>query len=404
VSAPQEAPDRNFPRLLVVAHSCPWPPTSGGKIDMYGRLRALRELGLAVDAIFTVKEEAAPRAQILKTDLGLGSCRIIPRRRSVWRSLHPTWPFQVASRQGPEWAAAARGIPPGTYHAVLAEGTYVLPMAAALAEEAGALLLHRLHNLESRYFFSLGRSESHPVRKVFYYLEGLRFRRLERRLFHTALHLCISTEECRILAAAYPGRAVWLPPALARFPEPPALPRPVAAPHFLLTGSLNLPDTWQGVRWFTERLWPGLDRDLPGAVLTIAGRRPEAAAVAYLNSLPGVRAVFDVPEMDPYFREADVFVSPILEGAGVKIKTVEALAYGLPVVATPVAAQGCGLVHEQHLLIARSEAEFLAACRRLARDAQLRRRLAAAGREYVRQAFDQRAHLQTLLTSLGLLP
>lgn len=390
-------------RLLVVAHSCPWPPTSGGKIDMLGRLRALRDLGLAVDLVMTVKEEATERAEVLRAELGLGTCDVIPRRRTLVRALHPLVPFQVASRQGPAWARLSRGAAPGSYAAVLAEGSYVLPMAADLAAELRAPLLHRLHNLESRYFFALARSDTHPVRKAFYFLEGVRFRFLEQRLFSRAIHLCISTEECETVAAAYPGLAFWLPPALAAMPKTAAPLREEVRPHFLVTGSLNLPDTWQGVRWLLERLWPPIRRELPHARLTVAGRRPEPKAAAFLEQTPGLRVCYDVPDMTPLFQEAEIYLSPILQGAGVKIKTVEALSHGLPVVATPVAAQGCGLVAGEHLLVGRDESEFVAACVRLATDRELRHRLAAAGREYVRRAFDHPARLHRLLTSLAII-
>lgn len=402
--APPQASAEGARRLLVVAHSCPWPPTSGGKIDMFGRLRALRDLGLAVDLVMTVKEEARERAQVLKTELGLGTCEIIPRRRTLLRALHPLVPFQVASRQGPAWARLSCRAGVGCYAAVLAEGSYVLPMAASLAAHLQAPLLHRLHNLESRYFHSLARSETRPVHKVFYLLESVRFRLLERRLFSQAVHLCISTEECETVAAAYPGLAFWLPPALAALPETPAPLREEVQPHFLVTGSLSLPDTWQGVHWLAERLWPRIRRELPQARLTVAGRRPEPQAAAFLERIPGLRVCYDVPDMTPLFREADIYLSPILQGAGVKIKTVEALSHGLPVVATPVAAQGCGLVAGEHLLVAQTEAEFVAACVRLAREKELRRRLAAAGRDYVRRAFDHPAHLRRLLTHLQIIP
>lgn len=267
-----------------------------------------------------------------------------------------------------------------------------------LGSRAPRPLLHRLHNLESRYFFALARSDTHPVRKAFYFLEGVRFRFLEQRLFSRAIHLCISTEECETVAAAYPGLAFWLPPALAAMPKTAAPLREEVRPHFLVTGSLNLPDTWQGVRWLLERLWPPIRRELPHARLTVAGRRPEPKAAAFLEQTPGLRVCYDVPDMTPLFQEAEIYLSPILQGAGVKIKTVEALSHGLPVVATPVAAQGCGLVAGEHLLVARDESEFVAACVRLATDRELRHRLAAAGQN------TSAGPLITRLACIGFLP
>jgi glycosyltransferase involved in cell wall biosynthesis len=395
--------DGGGPRLLVVAGSCPWPPTSGGKIDTFGRLRALRELGVRLEVVMTVKEEAEARSRSLKEHLGLDACYVVRRRRTLARALHPVWPFQVTSRGGKAWEALGAAVAARPFRAVLAEGAYVFPMSAALAHYLQVPLLHRVHNLESRYFLSLGQSERSLAKKVFFYLEALRFRRLERRMFQEAVNLCISTEEWQDLEAVSPGRNYWLPPALAHFPSAGVTPRPEPGRRFLITGSLGLPDTWHGVQWFLERVWPRIHRRRPEAVLTIAGRRPEAGRAAYLENLADIRAVFDVPDMTPLFQEADIFVSPMLHGAGVKIKTVEALAFGLPVVATPVAAQGCGLEHGNHLLIATGAEDFGRACLQLAEDPALRAALGERGRAYVQAAFDQKAHLRRLLGDLDLL-
>ncbi len=386
------------PRILVVTHSCPWPPVSGGKMDMYGRLKALRALGVRLVVVMTVKEEAAERARILKELLGLDACYVLPRCSTLFQALHPVWPFQIASRRGKRWAQLAADLAGQSFALVLAEGTYVLPMSAALAEGLGAPLWHRLHNLESRYFLSLATSEAAPWKKAFFFLEALRFRRLEPRLLQLGRNLCISTEEVRELAARFPGsRTCWLPPALSQFPAAGVTYRPGPGRRFLITGSLALADTWEGVRWFTGQIWPRLRRDLPDAVLVIAGRRPPPAAAAWLAQVPGVETQYDVPDMAPLFRAADIYVSPVRHGAGVKMKTVEALSYGLPVVATPVAAQGCGLEHGRHLLIAAGDEEFRRKCLYLAEDAVRRKTLGTQGRAYVQEAFDQEAHLEGLL-------
>jgi polysaccharide biosynthesis protein PslH len=388
------------PNILVVAHASPWPPTSGGKIDMFGRLKALREMGVKVELIMTVKENSDDHKEALIDQFGLESCHVIERRRTVGRSLHPVWPFQIFSRTGGEWETIAANLGQKYFAAVLAEGSYVFPMSYRLARKMAVPLMHRIHNIESQYFISLGKSEINYLKKTFYYLEALRFKILERRMFQGAINLCISTEELEWLNSTDSGQSFWLPPALSHFPERGACYLTGEGKNFLITGNLIMPDTLNGVLWFVQHIWPNLLQRLPDATLTIAGRRPGESAAQYFQSIPGVNLAFDVSDMSGFFLNADIYVSPTRHGTGVKIKTVEALSYGLPVVATSIAAQGCRLEHGKHLLIADHKDDFRHLCIELAQNHNLRSTLGTAGRAYIRETFDHKQQLEKILQHL----
>ena len=80
-------------------------------------------------------------------------------------------------------------------------------------------------------------------------------------------------------------------------------------------------------------------------------------------------------------------MAPLRYGAGMKGKVGEALAAGLPVVLTSVAAEGMDLVHEEHVLIADTAADFAAAVQRLYEDPELWDRLRQAGRAHAARHF-----------------
>jgi glycosyltransferase involved in cell wall biosynthesis len=83
------------------------------------------------------------------------------------------------------------------------------------------------------------------------------------------------------------------------------------------------------------------------------------------------------------FDRSRMSVAPLRYGAGVKGKVGQSMAYGLPVVATTIAAEGMSLEHGKHLLVADAPDEFAAAVLRLATDDDLWRRLQANGRRFV---------------------
>src|SRR6185437_14800217 len=99
-----------------------------------------------------------------------------------------------------------------------------------------------------------------------------------------------------------------------------------------------------------ERVLPIVQREIRDARLVLLGRDPDEAAKR-LERHPDVVATGEVPDTRPYLQRAGVVVVPILNGSGTRYKILEALALGLPVVSTPLGAEGLDVHDGEHLLI-----------------------------------------------------
>ena len=108
----------------------------------------------------------------------------------------------------------------------------------------------------------------------------------------------------------------------------------------LFTGALWRPENHDGVRWFLQEVWPAVLDGIPHATFTIAGADPPDALRALAEAARRVVVTGTVPSFAPYYRAARVFVAPLFVDGGLKFKVPQAMAYGLPVVATPTAAAG----------------------------------------------------------------
>ncbi len=148
----------------------------------------------------------------------------------------------------------------------------------------------------------------------------------------------------------------------------------------LFVGTLSYAPNADAVLWFVARVWRRLVRALRhGARLVIVGANPPPA-IARLGSRPDIVVTGAVPEVSPYYRDADLAIAPVRAGGGTRIKIIEAAAHGVPMVATSFAAEGTTFRHGVDILIADDETAFLRFCLLLDRNRPLSALLAKRAR------------------------
>lgn len=225
-------------------------------------------------------------------------------------------------------------------------------------------------------------------RRALLRLLSLSFRYLEPWLCRRYdLIAAISEGDRRLLAPHCGDRPVLvlpLAPALSLEATEPALPE---GPNVLFVGAMYRSFNAEAVRWFVDKVWPRVRAEVPQARFFAVGYGPP----------PEIRALHDgehifvtgyVDDLAPWYRAARVFVSPVQVGGGLLQKVLDALAMGVPVVATSVSNHGVGAVPGQHLLVADDPQAFAQAVVRLLTEPAERARLAVAGRTFVRERYD----------------
>lgn len=157
-------------------------------------------------------------------------------------------------------------------------------------------------------------------------------------------------------------------------------------PRVLFPGTFAYPPNVDGALWFCSEIWPRVLAVLPKAKLMLAGRSP-VAEVLELGRRPGVTVHADVPSMVTYFEAARVVVVPLRVGTGTRLKALEAMAAGRPVVGTTPGLAGIGIRDGVHAYVADDADRFAeAVIDLLARD-EAATRMASAARSHVESAF-----------------
>ncbi len=179
----------------------------------------------------------------------------------------------------------------------------------------------------------------------------------------------------------------------------------VREPHTLIfTGVMDYEPNVDGVLWFADACWPAVRERHADARLLVVGSKPAPAVVA-LAQRPGIEVTGRVETTPPWFDRAAVAIAPLRLARGVQNKVLEAMSMGLPVVATPQAAQGLGDVPPGALAVADGPAPTIAAVLALLDDAARAREMGRAAAAWIREQWHwdrMFARYDAILARLGL--
>lgn len=318
--------------VVVVTPLLPWPPRDGGRIGIAFRLRELWRRGIRV-RLFAVH---LPTESTELGDLARWCEDVVLVERPARGAAllrRPLEPYAFATRDLPALhRQLARAIASDRPDVVHLEQTLMGGYRASVPADLPLVL--GVHNLEHRAIAGQARSLSWQPRQAVYWLEALRMLRAERALFSDTRWRAIafvSAEEQEWVRTRFPAladRLHYLPPGC----DLPPAPVGVAArePCVAFVGGLWFQPNIDGLLWFIDHGWPEVRRRVPGARLLVAGRGASAELAARLQAAAGVELVGEVPDVQPTYDRARVVVLPIRHGAGVKVKTIEALGTGLP--------------------------------------------------------------------------
>ncbi len=153
----------------------------------------------------------------------------------------------------------------------------------------------------------------------------------------------------------------------------------------LFFGTLDYFPNQDGIRFFMRKVWPALARSRPNARLKLVGPRPTPEVLSWRG--PRVEVTGLVEDLRPHLAAASVIVVPLRVGGGTRLKILEALAMGRPVVSTTIGAEGLCVTHERELLIADDPSAFVAQVERVLDDPALGAHLGAGGRSLVERRY-----------------
>jgi len=166
----------------------------------------------------------------------------------------------------------------------------------------------------------------------------------------------------------------------------------------LFIGGFIHPPNVDAVVWFTDEIFPLVQREIPEVRMYVVGDDPPPHFRAFDSD--AVKVTGYVQDVTGFFSDCRVFVAPIRYGAGIKGKINQSMSYGLPVVTTTIGAEGMGLIHGENALIADDPGDFADEVIRLYRDEALWNRISSGSQENVKKFFSYDTASEALLKIL----
>ncbi|HOV42578.1 MAG TPA: glycosyltransferase family 4 protein [Syntrophothermus lipocalidus] len=345
-------------RILIIAHDVPYPPTHGGRVDMWNRIKALDALGSTIYLIAWADENVT-NDNLTVIQEHVEHVVVLKRIKAPYLGLHPLYPHTVATRR-PErvtFEQLLRETRDFSPHLVMLDGIHGWILARRLCEQLSVPLVYRSHNVEYSYIKKIFLVEPKVLRKMVLALDVPKMYFLERSIRRkSAVVFDISDEDRQkwaVLNRHFERAKVLHPVILAQDENITDKCLLNTSVDVLYVGNLFSPNNIDGLKWFLTKVRPLLN----GLRIKIAGSNP-STAIRELLLRSGVEYEFDVEDVSHLYEQAKVLINPVWKTEGVNMKMIEMLATGKPVVTTVAGVKGLPSAVASYVTVANEPESF----------------------------------------------
>lgn len=293
---------------------------------------------------------------------------------------------------------------------ILLEGIYLMRYIDMIrkAQKDSAVnrntpVVQRPQNVEYVIWQRLADTESNPLKKWYLGFLAKRMKQFELGMMNKAdVLIPVSQTDldifksygCKIPSVAIPTGYV--------FDTLPEIKQQSESNSVAFIGGMDWMPNREGVEWFIQKVWPLVLAEITDAQFYLAGRNfPEE--ISNLN-VQGLHIVGEVEDAKAFVQQHSIAIVPLFAGSGMRVKIVEAMAWGRAIVSTSVGAESLAYTHAKDILIADNESTFAQEVIAVLRNNSLRMELGKNAQDLIREKYDNRkisAEIVSFIKSLN---
>lgn len=368
-------------RILQLTPQLPWPPDNGGRVGIFNILKNLaRHHSITLVSFVTEVSKTSGAALEPYCDRIITvQSQTASSKWGMFKNLFSAEPYTMAKFFSPKMAAEIRAIT----HSGAIDLVHIdhLHMAGYIDQvPPGLPIVLREHNIESAILRRFAEHASNPAIRWYVGLQAQRLKRYEATMA-PLFDRCITVTDvdASVLRQMAPAARVEAIPAGVdtELFHPNAVPVQAEPFRIVTTGDYSWAPTADGLTQFVRTVFPLIRASLPEVRLSVVGRNPPDW-LRRLTPESGIDTLGRVADVRPEILRGAVFVVPTRIGSGIRLKILEAMALGRPVVSTSIGCEGIDAVNGVNLVVADAPDVFAAAVVRLLGNPSERDRLAAA--------------------------
>jgi len=251
---------------------------------------------------------------------------------------------------------------------------------------SNCIKIYRAHNIEFKIWQKRAKNSKNLIKKLYSYFLAHRLKNYEHKIANISDKiLTISTKDTEYWSLYSPNKKIsYLPVTFDIYPKKIEF---STKPDFIFLGSLDWYPNIEALDWFINKVWLIILTKIPNAKLHIAGKNANKNWVEKLKTKPNILFYGEINSPESYLSKGKILISPLFSGSGIRIKILEALSLGLPIVASSLAIKGLELENNENIVIANNKKDFSNACINLFSDKLLWEKLAIKGKKFIKENF-----------------
>jgi glycosyltransferase involved in cell wall biosynthesis len=376
-------------RILFLSPRQCWPPISGAKLRDYHLARVLGRHAALTYVFFSSPGAPAPELPFCRRLVAVPAPRAYTVGK-IARGLVGRWPLPVMNYTSAQMQTTLAAIVADEqFDLVHIDSIHLAALLPELRRGCQAPIVYDWHNIESEAMRRYASLVESPARKLYAAVTGRRLAALEQRILRGSFgHLVCSEREREQLHCLVPRARIRVVEngVDTRYFESSGEVSD-ARKRIVFVGTMGYHANVEAAVRFVRTIWPGIRKRFPGWLLTLVGSDPSPAVVA-LRGEAGVEVTGTVDDVRPYYREALAAIVPLRTGGGTRLKILEAMAAGVPVISTSFGAEGLPVSPGGNILIADRDEDWAVQLDALSSWSDRWSSLALAGRCLVKSRYD----------------
>jgi glycosyltransferase involved in cell wall biosynthesis len=392
-------------KILQVSNKYPFPPKDGGAIATLNLANGFAHAGHEVSLLTMRTPKHGGKS--VKNDNRFSYKEVITTYvnttirpfRLLRNLLFSGLPYNAERFIDPDFREKLAGIvTQNKYDIVQLEGLYLMPYAETIRKHSQAKIVLRAHNIEHEVWKRITLHTRNRMKRAYY-------RKLSRRMavfeysFINAYDMLVPISERDLRSFNRHGNTK---PSLViplGMDVSGGLPFSGSNGNNKLSfiGSLDYIPNQEGLVWFIEKVWKQFLLPFHPYTFTVAGRNAPARLKNYLVRQP-LTYTGEVDDAGQFMQSGGVMVVPVLSGGGIRVRIIEAMAMGIPVVSTSLGAEGLGVTDGSELMIADEPEIFAEAIVKLLENQTFFTNIGKNARSFVAEKMNEKKLTAELLT------